>query len=277
MGITGVGSSYNFIYNAKTGKLSTKDGSKNEFVDFCNGDIKGEDTESLNHFDAHTRYQFQRMLYVYGTGMTGQNPFENDEEVEITADIDSATHTSFYVNGQKAFTAITGMSYLPSEIRTFGTVQQPFKTRGSIPYDPQTNSITIGIGSRFDLGNGYSVTVQEDCVWGEGYGKGSLADDERCNMMVGGLSSLIHFADQQYFSSMTDTYTDYILDFLASQGVDTSREFVINGTHCELVNGKISEVGNDYVVPSAIQQKAVKRYEERMAQLLKDGNWYRMA
>ena len=52
---------------------------------------------------------------------------------------------------------------------------------------------------------------------------------------------------------------------------------MINGTHCELVNGKIREVGNDYVVPSAIQQKAVKRYEERMAQLLKDGNWYRMA
>ena len=52
MGITGVGSSYNFVYNTKTGKLSTKDGSKNEFVDFCNGDVKGEDTESLNHFDA---------------------------------------------------------------------------------------------------------------------------------------------------------------------------------------------------------------------------------
>ena len=45
MGITGVGSSYNFVYNTKTGKLSTKDGSKNEFVDFCNGDVKGEDTE----------------------------------------------------------------------------------------------------------------------------------------------------------------------------------------------------------------------------------------
>ena len=50
MGITGVGSSYNFVYNTKTGKLSTKDGSKNEFVDFCNGDVKGEDTETLNHF-----------------------------------------------------------------------------------------------------------------------------------------------------------------------------------------------------------------------------------
>ena len=50
MNVTGVGSTYNFIYNTKTGKLSTKDGSKNEFVDFCNGDVKGEDTETLNHF-----------------------------------------------------------------------------------------------------------------------------------------------------------------------------------------------------------------------------------
>ncbi len=277
MNVTGVGSSYNFIYNAKTNKASTKDGSKNEFVDFFNGEVKGEDTETLNHFDAHTRYQFERMLYVYGTGMTGQNPFANNEEVEITADIESATKTSFYVNGQKSFTAYTGMSYLPSEIKIFGTIEQPFRTTESKPYDPETNSITIGVGSKFDLGNGYSMTVMEDCIWGEGYGNGSLADDERTNMMVGGLGSLLHFADQQWFSSTTDIYTDYILEFLSSQGVDTSREFVINGTHCELVHGKIREVGNDYVVPSSIQQAAVKRYEEKMAELLKDGNWYRMA
>ncbi len=48
MSITKVGSSYNFIYNTKTGKLSTKDGSKNEFVDFCNGDVKGEDISLEN-------------------------------------------------------------------------------------------------------------------------------------------------------------------------------------------------------------------------------------
>ena len=35
------------------------------------------------------------------------------------------------------------------------------------------NSITIGVGSRFNLGNGYSMTVQEDFDWGEGYGNGS--------------------------------------------------------------------------------------------------------
>ncbi len=277
MNITGIGSTYNFIYNARTDKLSTKDGSKNEFVDFYNGDVKGEDTETLNHFDAHTRYQFKRMLYVYGTGMTGQNPFAGNNEVEVTADIESATKTSFYVNGQKAFTAYTGMSYLPSEISTFGTIQQPFRTMNSKPYDPQTNSITIGIGSKFDLGNGYSMTVLGDGVMGEGYGTGSLADDHRTNMMAGGLVSLLHFADQQWFSSTTDEYKDYILEFLSLQGVDTSREFVINGTHCELINGKIREVGNDYVVPDSIQQAAMKRYEEKMAELLKNGNWYGMA
>ena len=30
MNVTGIGSSYNFVYNTKTGKLSTKDGSKND-------------------------------------------------------------------------------------------------------------------------------------------------------------------------------------------------------------------------------------------------------
>jgi len=36
-------------------------------------------------------------------------------------------------------------------------------------------------------------------------------------------------------------------------------------------------VGNDYVVPDSIQTAAVKRYEEKMMDILKDGNWYRMA
>ena len=97
MSVTGIGSVYNFIYNTSTKKLSTMDGSKNEFVDFYNGDVKGEDTETLNHFDAHTRYQFERMLYVYGTGMTGQNPFAGNEEVEITADIESDQPKVVYI------------------------------------------------------------------------------------------------------------------------------------------------------------------------------------
>ena len=74
MGVTGIGSSYNFVYNTSTSRISTKDGSKSEFVDFCNGDVRGEDTETLNHFDAHTRYQFERMKFVaslYGDSFDG--------------------------------------------------------------------------------------------------------------------------------------------------------------------------------------------------------------
>ena len=38
---------------------------KNKFVDFCNGDVKGEDTETLNHFDEHTRYQSVSYTHLF--------------------------------------------------------------------------------------------------------------------------------------------------------------------------------------------------------------------
>ncbi|MFR8178739.1 MAG: hypothetical protein ACLU80_01235 [Dorea sp.] len=97
------------------------------------------------------RYQFTRMLYAYGTGMTGQNPFANDEEVEITADIDSAT--PYFLLCEWAESVYSHYGYVISPIRdsNLGTIQQPFKTRGYKPYDPGTNSITIGVGSRFNL------------------------------------------------------------------------------------------------------------------------------
>ena len=67
-------------------------------------------------------------------------------------------------------------------------------------YDPSTNSITVGLEADLILENGYSMTtVQEDFVWGEGYGNGSKADDERCNMMIGGLNSLIHLRISSIF------------------------------------------------------------------------------
>lgn len=271
MGVTGIGSSYNFVYNTSTSRISTKDGSKSEFVDFCNGDVRGEDTETLNHFDAHTRYQFERMKFV--ASLYGDS-FDGKEEVEIKADIESATKTQFYVDGNKSFRAYTGMSYLPSELKMLVDLEQPFATRESKPYDPKTNSISIGVGSQFDLGNGYSITVMDNYVKVDGYKIGDEVGAHHADFTSGGLDALIHFADQQWFAGMTDEYTGEILEFLQSQGVDTSREFTINGTHCELVNGKIREVGNDYGVPSSMQQKAIERYEKSMADLLKEGNHY---
>ena len=38
------------------------------------------------------------------------------------------------------------------------------------------------------------MTVQEDFVWGEGYGNGSKADDERCKMYQGVQTTYHHIA-----------------------------------------------------------------------------------
>lgn len=44
--------------------------------------------------------------------------------------------------------------------------------------DPTDNSINIAVGDVFDLGNGYRITVKDDCMYGEGYGR-SKEDDEK--------------------------------------------------------------------------------------------------
>lgn len=44
--------------------------------------------------------------------------------------------------------------------------------------DPTDNSINIAVGDVFDLGNGYRITVKDDCMYVEGYGR-SKEDDEK--------------------------------------------------------------------------------------------------
>ena len=71
----------------------------------------------------------------------------------------------------------------------------------------------------------YSMTVLWKILfWGEGYGNGSRAD-ERCNMMIGGLNSLIPYLGSAVFSKYDRYhYTDaYFKDFLRPQEVDTKQ------------------------------------------------------
>ena len=77
---------------------------------------------------------------------------------------------------------------------------------------------------------------------------------------------MISFGDQQAFSALhrAAVSTPMMLEFLNELGVDTSREFIINDTRCEVRHGRIEEVGNKVGVPSSIHQKAVERYEKWM-------------
>lgn len=55
MGVTGIGTVQTYRYNFKTGKLSAKDGSENEFISFFNEGHSGGSSKTLNGFDWQVR------------------------------------------------------------------------------------------------------------------------------------------------------------------------------------------------------------------------------
>ena len=270
MTISGVGSVYSYNYNLATKRLSAEVGQEDEFVRYCNDEIKEEDTSELNGYDYRTKGVIQgfaeRMQWLYDAGLMDK-PIAEDgtEDVELTCEVEDISTTSIYVNGEKRLTAIVpGVIYTNDEVRSFTTMAPPFKTRVHQDYDPSDNSIHIAVGDEFTYGNGYTFTVGETNVMGSHYdydGK-SDAENKDADRFKGALNSLLHFADQQYISDMIDkSMTPQILSFLQDQGVDTSREFIINETRCEVKDGRIREVGNKTGIPNSIYNKALARYE----------------
>ncbi len=284
MGVSGVGSSYTCMYNLQTGKISSKDGSSDEFVSYYNGDITAEETTELNGYDRRRKGGIETLLrYCQDVSRSGdaENAFDPSKgnEFEITCKTVDAITEEYYVNGERVLTEYIGLRYSPEEISQFTQIgNSPFKTHQHKAYDSLTNSINIAVGDSFNLGNGYRITVLEDGVQGEGFGHGSRDDDEKLNRMIGQLTALIHFADQQCPADAI--YTGYgdssmIIAFLQELGVDTSREFTINRTRCIIKNGNIREAGSRDGIPSTIFNKALKRYEEWLYQPLSSGQSYR--
>ena len=105
MSISGIGSQNTYIYNSQTKRLSTKDGSKDAFVDYFNGEISADDADSLNGFDARRKGDIETMIEIWSSEEKG-NIFNDPTktEFEITAkDIDAA-ESSYYIDGKRAFT-----------------------------------------------------------------------------------------------------------------------------------------------------------------------------
>lgn len=266
MSITGIGSVQTYIYNSQTGKLSTKDGSSDEFVDYFNGTLSGEDSETLNGYDSCKKYNIETLIDL--NGALGKTWFQPDvNEYEITCEIVNGGETSYSVNGKKVLTNYVAATHLLPP--GWNDTKSPYKTHQSKAYDAATNSMNIAVGDVFDLGNGYKLRVCEDYIETTGYGTGSAEDDEKVRHLEYGLNALIHFADQQC-SSLTiwQEHTPMLLSLLQELGIDTSREFTLNETKCIVQNGKIQEAGNKWVVPSSVYNKALRQYEELLAQPL---------
>lgn len=283
MNVTGVGSSLSFIYDKSTKKISTKDGSKSEFVDYFNGDISAKETENLNFYDRSIKKYFDHMLQMCSWGMMDDSPLSavsEENEVAIDCNISDSNVTEFFVNGKRALVANQAVQYTDEEIATYSTMQQPYKTQGEIEYNPEDNRIRIGVGSVIEMDKGYRYRVWDDITMADDdYRNLGLTEEELDEMdrYALGINRLIHFADQQTPAALIHTdVMPFLIDLLERYGVDTSREFYINDTRCEVnENGRIAEVGNKIGLPSRIQNAALQRYELSMMTYLKDFDWSR--
>lgn len=258
MSVSKIGESYTYIYNAQTGKLRTKDGEQDDFVDYFNGDLKGEDSDTLNGIDATRKGDLETLIKFFG-GQVNPNLFTGSEtgEYEITAEWVDAMTAEYSVDGKKIMTRYVGEAYTPNEIKQFLTNSPPFVTRTSKGYDPTDNSINLAVGDRFDLGNGSCLVVGDRSVYVDG------EESDAVNRLMWALNNLIHFADQQMVASWIDREsTPMLLDLLKELGVDTDREFIINGTKCEVRDGRIREVGNNHFAPSSVYNAMIERYED---------------
>lgn len=275
MGITGIGTVQTYRYNFKTGKLATKDGSESEFVSFFNGELSGESSENLNGYDVQLAGGIRclaRNVFLFEKVSGLPEWFDpNVDEYEFTCETVSSIETVYKVNGEKILTKIVSVDYTDEEIDAWSPVGKPYKTYKHKEYDPATNSMNIAVGDIFDLGTGYRLRVWKDRVCVEGRGSG--AGKENAERLAVALDDLIHFADQQS-SVVFDINATVVLRLLRELGVDTSREFNINGTRCIVEEGAIYEAGNNSGVPSSIHRKALERYEELLAKPLSEKKEY---
>lgn len=121
MSVTGIGSNYSYIYNSQTGKLSTKNGAEDAFVDYFNGESKDKLSDTINGFDANKKSDIEKMIMLFNSGMA-KNVFDesNGTEFEISGKVLDAVTSDYSINGEKVFTAYHAVSYTYDEVKAFG-------------------------------------------------------------------------------------------------------------------------------------------------------------
>lgn len=286
MSVSGVGSINTYIYNSRTGKLSSKDGQKDAFVDYFNGDSKGDEEDALNGFDRARKADIENLIETWTQFDSNLLNDSAKEEYEITTEIVDAVTSTVQVDGNKIFTCYSCGFFTHIDPSLLFHREGPFLTHEHKGYDPSDNSVNIAVGDVFDLGNGYRLRVGEDQVYGEGYGYKNGENDEKLSALAWGLGALVHFAEGQWSGTMLEVgdrmtsgfgrrdmlggITPMLLELLRELGVDTDREFILNGTKCEVRNGKIREVGNHWGAPRTVRDEAIRKYEEEMMRPLSE-------
>ena len=74
-------------------------------MDYFNGDISGDDSDSLNGFDIGRKNGIETMIEIWSSDQKG-NIFNDPEktEFEITTEVVDAGESRYFIDGKKAFT-----------------------------------------------------------------------------------------------------------------------------------------------------------------------------
>lgn len=101
MSVSAIGNTYSYIYNYETKKLTTTDGTENDFTKYFNGEMEGHESETLNGFDKQRRSGFKDVLSLLEQGAFGKEKPAEDAVLELSGKNIDADTIEFYVNGKR--------------------------------------------------------------------------------------------------------------------------------------------------------------------------------
>lgn len=269
MDITGIGTTRSYTYCQTTKKLGTQN-SDDAFVKWYNGEINQEQLPAqINGFDDDVKRDLETILSDYSqrSGVEGYSEESmQDNDVQVTVHIRDVDCIEYNVNGIK-ITSYSPVLCSPEDEKIFCGENVPYATTVHQDYNAANNSIQIAVGDEYDVGNGYKLVIGNNSVDVVKTAGADPREWDRVNYLSLALSDFIHFADQQWMSmESSDEISQVVIDFLQKLGVNTEETFTVNKTQCEIVNGRIREVGNMWCIPSSMYNAAKKRYEELMSQ-----------
>ena len=75
MSVTGIGSTYTYVYNCETNKLSSKNGEDDAFVNYFNGTATEDDLKKLNGYNYAMKGDIRTMIEEFSNDFRNNGVF----------------------------------------------------------------------------------------------------------------------------------------------------------------------------------------------------------
>ena len=265
--MTGPGVTHTYIYDSVNKRIVSRDGEKDGFVDYFNDNASDEQLKNLNEWDSEIKRRIKGD--AHGCGLL-DNMAKHADEIVFTVEIkDNGDRVWTFKYGEKEHTMLEGYTY-PYADYEYENRNRFYQTNIHRDYDSKTNSISLAIGDSYDV-VGMKFAINQDHFSVSGIN--DIQTWKKAEPYALALSHLMLFVEGIWGAyAITDEDTPIALDFLRKQGIDTSKEFVVNNTHCQIVNGKIQEVGSnrqdDHSSLQKIMQSSLQRSFQYMSKTL---------